>query len=108
MYRDLLVDLDRATRWVGRVDAAGGGRVFDFSLRRARDQAWQAARRLQPVDAPARAREVAALDEVVAVLAYLIANPGVPARWFVAAARRFETRDPQRVTRLLLGPLAPG
>lgn len=106
VYHDLLADLDRATRWAARADAIGGGRVFDFSLRRARDQAWQAAARLHPLDRAAREREVARIDELVAVVAYLVANPGVPARWLVALARRFETRDPRRVTRMLLGPLA--
>ena len=37
-YDDVLEDLDRMTRWTGRVAAMGGGHLFNFSLRGARDQ----------------------------------------------------------------------
>ena len=49
-YDDLLGDLDRVTRWTGKAAARGGGWIFNFSLRAARDQAWRAAVRLSAED----------------------------------------------------------
>ncbi len=102
----VLRDLGRASRWVNVVAARGGGRMFDFSLARARQQAWGFAERTHPMPADARAREAAALDELVRVLAYLITRPGWPLAWLVPIGRRLEADDPRRVTRDLLGPLA--
>jgi len=45
-------------------------------------------------------------DGLVRVLAYLVANPGAPASWGVAVARRLEEHDPRTVTSKLLGNLA--
>ena len=105
IYRDLVQDLDRVTRWTARADSYGGGRLFNFSLRAARDQAWRTAVRLAPLDPSARRDELAALDDLVAVLAYLVARPALPVRVLGEVVRRFETRDPTAVTRALLGPL---
>jgi hypothetical protein len=105
-YRTLLGDLDRVTRWVGRVAAMGGGHLFNFSLRAARDQAWRAAVRLHGEDGDRRATDEAMLDDLVCVLAALIARPTVPFRWLVPLVRRLEAHDPVKVTRQLLGPFA--
>jgi hypothetical protein len=107
VYRDLTRDLDRVTRWTARADAYGGGRLFRFSLSRAREQAWQAAVRLAPLDPAARRAELRAIDDLVAVLARLIAHPAAPVRWLAWLLRRLETSHPPTVTTALLGPLAP-
>ena len=103
---DVLGDLGRASRWVNIAAARGGGRLFNFSLTAARDQAWRFAERTYPLASAGRAREAAALDELVQVLAYLITDPGWPVRWLVPLGRWLETDDPRGVTRDLLGPLA--
>jgi len=84
--------------------------VFNFSLRVARDRAWAAAERLYTLDDVETRAYVAELDELVAVLAYLIAHPGLPARLVVHAARLLEERTPTKVTAMLLGPppVVPG
>ena len=46
---------------------------------------------------------MAALNRLVAVLAYLIVHPGLPARLMIRAARRLEDHDATRVTTTLLG-----
>ena len=105
-YDELMGDLDRVTRWTGRTAAMGGGHLFNFSLRTARDQAWTTATHLYglaPADRPA---QVERLDQVTKVLAYLVTRPTVPFRWIATLARHLETRDPAAVTRALLGPLA--
>ncbi len=104
-YPLVLHDLGRVSRWVGAAAAWGGGALFNFSLRTARDQAWHLATRLAALDVDDRHREVAHLDDLVSVLAYLVAAPGWPATWVVPLARRFEDRDAPAVTRALLGPL---
>jgi hypothetical protein len=105
-YEDVIGDLDRVTRWTGRAAALGGGRVFNFSLRAARDQAWRAAVNVYALPSDARPAELAELDSLVTVLAYLVTRPTRPFSWFALAARRLETHDPAKVTRALLGRLA--
>jgi hypothetical protein len=83
----------------------GGGRVFNFSLRAAREQAWRASVRLVAEDETVRRDDLAVLDEMVAALAFLVTRPTRPVRWLVPLLRRLETRDPETVTRALLGPL---
>ena len=102
---DVIRDLGRASRWVNVVAARGGGRVFHFSLERARAQAWLAAERLHPLDGAARAHEAGEIDRLVCVLAYLVAHPARPVRWLTRVGRVLESDDPRAVTRMLLGDL---
>jgi hypothetical protein len=104
-YDELMGDLDRVTRWTSKAAAYGGGWAFNFSLRAARQQAWRAATRLAAETDTERRDDVAVLDELVAVLAFMVTRPTVPARWLVPVLRRLETREPDRVIRALLGPL---
>jgi hypothetical protein len=99
----VLKDLDRVSRWVSEVAALGGDRVFRFSLRVARDQAWAAAQRLYRLDGPAEQAYVAELDRLVSVLAYLITHPTLPGSLLVPVARCFEQHDPHKVVGALLG-----
>lgn len=103
MTKDLLSDLDRVSSWTNEAGILGGGRLFSFSLQRARAQAWSAAERLFALDEAGRAREVAELDHLVSVLAFLVSEPSLPGRVLVRLARRFEERDPKLVTAALLG-----
>jgi hypothetical protein len=103
---DVLRDLGRASRWVNIAAARGGGRLFNFSLGAARDQAWRFAERTYPLTTDERAREAAVLDDLVRVLAYMITTPGRPVGWLAPVGRWLETDDPRQVTRDLLGPLA--
>ena len=105
-YDVVLHDLDRVSRWTNEAARLGGGRLFNFSLRIARDQAWAASRRLLPLDAAGRQRYEGELDELVSVLAYLVTQPTFPVSLLVPLARRLENHDPVAVTRALLGPLA--
>ena len=105
-FDTVIDDLDRVSRWSGEVAACGGGRLFNFSLRVARAQAWDAAERLHALDDDGRRAYVAELDRLVSVLAYLITRPALVVAVPMWLARRLEERDPQVVTRSLLGPLA--
>jgi hypothetical protein len=100
---DVLRDLDRVSRWTNEAAALGGGRLFNFSLRTARDRAWYAAQRLAAMDAAEEAEYLRELDDLVAVLAYLVSKPVFPASLLLTVARRFETRRPADVTAALLG-----
>lgn len=102
-YHDVLRDLDGVARWTNEAAALGGGRLFNFSLRTARRQAWDAAVRMFPLDDEGTAAYRAELDRLVSVLAYLVTRPVAPLRPVVALLRRLEQRDPRRVTRALLG-----
>jgi hypothetical protein len=99
----ILRDLDLVSRWANEAAALGGGRAFHFSLRTARAQAWDAARRLHPMTAEERRAYVRELDRLVSVLAYLITRPAFPASLLVPVARRLEERDPSVVITALLG-----
>ncbi len=96
-------DLDLVSRWAGEAASLGGGRLFNFSLRVARSQAWGAAERLYPLNEPRRREYLSELDELVSVVAYLITRPVWPVGVAVWLARRFEQREPRAVTRALLG-----
>ena len=73
---------------------------------KARDQAWRTAERLFPLSTADRAVEVAELDRLTSVLAYLITRPTLPGRLVVSVARRLEERDSRKVTAALLGASA--
>jgi hypothetical protein len=103
---DILRDLGRVSGWTQVAVSSGGGRIFDFSLDRARDQAWQSAERLHRLDDAARTADVVELDRLVTVLAHLVANPSAPVSWLLAIPRWFEHDDPRVVTTRLLGHLA--
>ena len=103
MTKDLLRDLDRVSRWAGEAGLLGGGRLFNFSLRKARDQAWDAAQRLYAMGDDERAAEAQELDRLVTVLAYLVSEPAPPMKLLVRLVRRLEEQDPRLVTAALLG-----
>ena len=103
---DVIRDLDRSSRWANVAFGLGGGRLFNFSLTAARDQAWRFAATQHPLALDDRAARVAELDEMVRVLAYVITKPVRPISWLLPIARRLEDDDPAEVTRHLLGPLA--
>jgi Family of unknown function (DUF5995) len=102
-FDKVIQDLDRASRWVSEAASCGGGRLFNFSLRVARSQAWGAAERLYPLDQAGRRNYLSELDRLVSVVAYLVTQPVFPVGLAVWLARRFEQRDPRAVTRMLLG-----
>jgi hypothetical protein len=103
---DVLRDLGRVAGWTQLAVSRGGGRVFNFSLGRARAQAWQSAHRIHGLDDAARVNEVAELDRLVSVLAHLITRPSRPVPWLLAIPRWLEHDDPRVVTSQLLGHLA--
>ena len=95
-FGDVLDDLDRVSRWTNEAAALGGGRLFNFSLRVARRQAWGAAERLHRLDAAERERYTIELDRMVTVLAYLVTPPessGSAARLARPAAGRGRSED---------------
>jgi Family of unknown function (DUF5995) len=102
----VLRDLDHVARWTNEVAALGGGRLFNFSLHEARDQAWRAAERLVVLDEDGQRAYDDDLDELVSVLAYLVTRPAFPVSLLVGVARRLETRDPSDVVAALLGAAA--
>ena len=99
----VLRDLDHVARWTNEVAAIGGGRAFNFSLRVARNRAWNAAERLYSMDVGAQSGYLEELDQLVSVIAYLITRPSLPVEVLARLARRFEQHDARRVTSALLG-----
>jgi len=103
-YGDVLRSLDRVSRWTNRVAAAGGGRLFNFSLRVARSQAWSAAERIHALrDEEDRVAYTKQLDGLVSVLAYLTTRPPGLVRPLLWVALRLEEHDPSAMIAALLG-----
>jgi hypothetical protein len=100
---NIMGDLGRVSRWTARAATWGGGRVFNFSLRAARDQAWCAAEQLDGLDEVGRRVYVSELDRLVSVVAYTITRPPLPFGPLLRLARRGEEQDPRAVTATLLG-----
>lgn len=103
---DILRDLGRVSGWTQLAVSSGGGRLFNFSLDRARSQAWQSAERLHQLDDTGRVGEAAELDRLVTVLSSLVTRPSAPVSWLLAVPRWLEQDDPKVVTSRLLGHLA--
>ncbi|HEX2783771.1 MAG TPA: DUF5995 family protein [Ilumatobacteraceae bacterium] len=102
-YVDVVKALGRVSRWANAAARLGGGNAFNFSLRAARAQAWQAATRMYPMSDGARRGYVGELDRGVSVLAYLITQPSPVLRPFIGLARRLEEHDRTKVVAALLG-----
>lgn len=102
-YVDVIKDLDRVSRWVNGMARLGGGRAFNFSLKVARDRAWQAAATMYALPPEGRRVYAAELDRLVAALAFLITRPAPLLRPPLALARRLEEHDAAKVIRALLG-----
>lgn len=100
---DVVRQLDHVARWASEAAMLGGGRLFNFSMRAARSQAWGAAQRLYPLSESRRRSYVQELDRLVSILAYMITRPVFPLGLAVWLARRFEQHDARAITRTLLG-----
>ncbi len=100
---NIIGDLGRVSRWTARAATWGGGHVFNFSLRAARDQAWCAAEQLDGLDEMGRRGYVSDLDRLVSVVAYTITRPPLPFGPLLRLVRRGEEQDPRAVTTTLLG-----
>jgi hypothetical protein len=82
--------------WTRYVDIAGlrfDEALVNFSLRRARAEAWDFATALSSASPEERSRLERQRDAEVAALGARIARPGRPLRWLVGAARRRERHD---------------
>jgi Family of unknown function (DUF5995) len=101
-YHAVMKDLDRVSRWVSEAGFLGGGRLFRFSLQKARERAWEAAHNLSELDAAGRAAYLVQLDELVSVLSYMLTRPPIPVNLLTILARRLEKSDPREVTVALL------
>jgi hypothetical protein len=102
-YDDVVKDLDRVSHWVNSAARLGGGRAFNFSLRLARERAWQAAEAMYPLSADGRRAYAEELDRLVSVLALLITRPSAVARPFLYLARHLEEHDTTKVVAAMLG-----
>lgn len=100
--RRVLRNLDTVSRWTSEAVFLGGGRLFHFSLARARRQAWQAAEHMDGMGPSEREAYVDQLDGLVSVLAYLIAHPPGFVRLLARGARLLEQSDPVKVIAALL------
>ena len=82
--------------WTRYVDIAGlrfDEALVNFSLRRARAEAWDFATALSSASPDERSRLEHQRDAEVVALGARIARPGRPLRWLVGAARRRERHD---------------
>ena len=102
-YTDIVKDLDRVSRWVNSAARLGGGRAFNFSLKLARERAWQAATAMFALSPEGRRGYADELDRAVSVLAYLITRPSPIPRPFLYLARRLEEHDTTKVVAAMLG-----
>jgi hypothetical protein len=96
--------LDQVSPWLDLVDRVGGAHdeaLINFSLRRARAQAWSVAVRLAPLTGDARAGAIRSVDASTARLAGAIAHPGVGASALLLMVRSRERAEPARVMELL-------
>ena len=76
--------------------------LFNFSIRKARDAAWNVAVRLAPLDAEQAAKEIDYVDQDIALLSRLIRRPGIVASAGLLLVRVAEKNDiPQIIDHLI-------
>ncbi len=96
--------LGEVSPWLAWCDRVGGHRdeaLINFSLRRARAQAWSLAVRLAPSGGPERAAAVRVADAAAARIARAVAHPGLWPSTVLLAVRLRERAAPARVMELL-------
>lgn len=89
------------------VDDIGGDTdraVVNFSIARARDEAWRFANTLAPLDHAARRECIAEQDNAVARLARRVLRPGPIASTGLLAVRLTERRTPAKIIAILASP----
>jgi len=76
--------------------------LLEFSLRKARSQAWTAAVRLSKASSQDHENElIRQLDNYVAVLNNFITDPGILRNYLVKLVKSFEVRDPAKIVQML-------
>lgn len=96
--------LDEMSPWLDWTDRVGGHRdeaLINFSLRRARAQAWSVATRLASLEGSDRAAAIEATDQATARIARVVAHPGLWASTVLLAVRLRERADPAEVMAVL-------
>jgi len=102
--------LDQVSPWLDWCDRLGGRGdevLINFSLRRARAQAWSVATRLAALDGAARAATITAVDEETARFGRAVAHPGVWPSTVLLAVRLRERAAPRDVMALLAAVRPP-
>jgi len=84
-------------RWVERLEGRDRA-IINFSMTKARDCAWDVARRLAPLEPAAQEAEIARLDGEIAALGRRVWKPGFgPLRWALVWVRLGEPRSVDRI-----------
>jgi hypothetical protein len=96
----------RVSPWMGLLDVVGGRKdeaLVNFSLRKARDAAWQVARRLSTLSDEDKPPAESALDAHVAHFARVVSHPGILVTAACIPIRVRETVSPAEVIAALTG-----
>ena len=97
-------EVDELSPWLGLLDRVGGRtdeRIFEFSMKAARDEAWRSAQRLAALSGDDRSAAIAKLDGRVALLGRLVTSTPLLVGVAIWLIRRREERDPRVVIRAL-------
>ncbi len=84
-----------------KLDLRTETRLINFSLVKARDQAWKAAVKLNAVPAAARPAILAVMDAEVALLGRLVVSPPPPLNLKLLAIRAAESNDVRQILDIL-------
>lgn len=96
MLDEVQTDIAQVSPALGLLDRVGGRSdevVVNFSMGKARDEAWRAAERLAALPVEQQAAEIASLDRKVALLSQVILHPGVKLALATTLIRLLESRD---------------
>ena len=86
--------------WLGLVDRVGNSAdeaIVNFSMRNARDSAWDLAQRLAPLGCSEQTLEIACRDRLMGDFARVVRTPGILGSLVVLAIRMRETSDVRRI-----------
>ena len=97
---DVQARIGTVSPWLGLLDRVGGRSdeaLVNFSMRKARDAAWDLAERLAPLGRSEQAPVIERRDRAMAGLARIIRTPGIVGTLATVAVRLRETSDVRRV-----------
>jgi hypothetical protein len=109
LIHEIQGELNRISPFYRFIDDVGGSMdraVINFSIARARAEAWKLATFLAAADAAAAAQRIAEQDRLVGVLAATILRPGGAASAGLLAVRITEKRNPDTIINILSGTVS--
>ncbi|MEI6900969.1 MAG: DUF5995 family protein, partial [Bacteroidota bacterium] len=93
--------VDRVSRWMFLLNWIGGKTeesIINFSIKKARNEAWEFACKLAPMDEKSKKNKIDTVDSMIALLSGIIRRPpGILLRLVIQFISRFEEKNVKKI-----------